>query len=160
MKPSQDTYPIFEDNQVLTSPHLNEVFGYLDEQERLTRANLIGIGIVCGLEVTLDQTGGEILLTRGCGITSEGHLIVEPEDVTLVSFMPYKLPAELPYPPFMNGTAQFDLWELFPTAEQGATLLKDSPDFLKGKAVLLFLELKKESSRNCSLNDSTTGARR
>jgi len=153
MKPSQDTYPIFEDNQVLTSPHLNEVFGYLDEQERLTRANLIGIGIVCGLEVTLDQTAGEILLTRGGGITSEGHLIVEPEDVTLVSFMPYKLPAELPYPPFMNGTAQFDLWELFPTAEQGATLLKGSPDFIKGKVVLLFLELTKESSRNCSLND-------
>jgi hypothetical protein len=153
MKPSQDTYPIFEDNQVLTSPHLNEVFGYLDEQERLTRANLIGIGIVCGLEVTLDQTAGEILLTRGGGITSEGYLIVAPEDVTLVSFMPYTLPAELPYPPFMNGTAQFDLWELFPTAEQGATLLKDSPDFLKEKGVLLFLELKKESSRNCSLND-------
>ncbi len=78
---------------------------------------------------------------------------MEPEDVTLVSFKPYTLPAELPYPPFMNGTTQFDLWELFPTAEQGATLLKDAPDFLKGKAVLLFLELKKESSRNCSLND-------
>src|SRR5512139_2717622 len=125
MKPSQDTFPIFEVNQVLTSSHLNEVFGYLDEQERLTRANLIGIGIVCGLEVTLDQTAGEVLLTRGGGVTSEGYLIVAPEDVTLVSFMPYTLPPELPYPPFMNGTAQFDLWELFPTAEQGATLLKD-----------------------------------
>ncbi len=153
MKPSQDIYPIFEDNQVLTRSHLNEVFGYLDEQERLTRVNLIGIGIVCGLEITLDPTAGEIRLTRGGGITSEGYLIVAPEDVKLVSFMPYTLPAELLYPPFMNGTAQFDLWELFPTAEQGATLLKDLPDFLKGKVVLLFLELKKELLRNCSLND-------
>jgi hypothetical protein len=153
MKPSQDTYPIFEDNQVLTSSHLNGVFGYLDEQERLTRANLIGIGIVCGLEVRLDSTAGEILLTRGGGITSEGYLIVEPEDVTLVSFMPYTLPAELPYPPFMDSTGQFELWELFPTVEQGATLIKDSPDFLEGKAVLLFMELKRELSRNCSLND-------
>lgn len=153
MKPSQDSYPIFADNQVLTSAHLNKVFSYLEEQGRLTRANLIGIGIVCGLEVKLDQAAGEILLTRGGGVTSEGYCIVEPEDVALVSFMPYPLPAELPYSPFMNGNAQFDLWELFPTAEQGATLLKDSPDFLKGKVVLLFLELKKESLRNCSLND-------
>ncbi len=60
MKPSQDTYPIFEVNQVLTNSHLNEVFGYLDEQERLTRANLIGIGIVCGLEIKLDRTASEI----------------------------------------------------------------------------------------------------
>ncbi|GFO54786.1 hypothetical protein GMSM_17930 [Geomonas sp. Red276] len=153
MKPSQDTYPLFEVNQVLTSTHLNEVFAYLDEQERLTRANLVGIGIVCGLEISLDQTAGAVKLSRGCGVTSQGYLIVEPDDVTLVSFKAYTLPADLPYPPFMNGTAQFDLWELFPTAEQGATLLKDSPESMQGKVVLLFLELKKESLRNCSLND-------
>ena len=49
-----DHFPVFEANQVLTSGHLNDVFDYLDEQTRLTRSNLIGIGIVCGLEIKLD----------------------------------------------------------------------------------------------------------
>ncbi len=46
-------YPEFVADQVLTADHLNELFDYLDEQDRLTRRCLIGIGIVCGLEVTL-----------------------------------------------------------------------------------------------------------
>ena len=48
--PRKRTYPVFEANQVLTNAHLNDLFEYLDEQTRLTRANLIGIGIACGLE--------------------------------------------------------------------------------------------------------------
>ena len=51
---TEATYPVFEANQVLTNAHLNDLFEYLDEQTRLTRANLIGIGIVCGLEMTFD----------------------------------------------------------------------------------------------------------
>ena len=42
---TEDTYPVFEVNQVLTNAHLNDLFEYLDEQSRLTRANLIGIGL-------------------------------------------------------------------------------------------------------------------
>ena len=88
MEPKQDTYPFFEANQVLTNAHLNQQFNYLDEQERLTRANLIGIGIVCGLDIRLDNdtTPTTIFLSRGCGITSEGYLIVEPDDLELVSY--------------------------------------------------------------------------
>ena len=46
-----NAYIIFEPDQVLTNDHLNELFDYLDVQERLTRNKLIGIGIVCGLEI-------------------------------------------------------------------------------------------------------------
>ena len=78
MQPTQDNYPVFEANQVLTNGHLNQVFKYLDEQERLTRANLIGIGIVCGLDIRLDQAAGATIhLSKGCGVTSQGYLIVE-----------------------------------------------------------------------------------
>ncbi|MBP6827175.1 MAG: hypothetical protein KA165_11505, partial [Saprospiraceae bacterium] len=58
MRPTLDNskYPVFEANQVLTNRHLNQGFNYHDEQERLTRANLIGIGIVCGLEVEIGGT--------------------------------------------------------------------------------------------------------
>jgi len=75
-----DHFPIFEANQVLTSGHLNDVFDYLDQQERQTRSYLIGIGIACGLEIAL--SGFTITVSKGCGVTSEGYLIVEPEDLS------------------------------------------------------------------------------
>lgn len=159
MKPIQDIYPIFEANQVLTDVHLNEIFNYLDKQERLTRTNLIGIGIVCGLEIRLETTGVDVTLhlTKGCGVTSEGYLVMEPEDVALVSYRQYTLPDDLDYQPFKNKNitpkVQYPLWEMFPAGESDTTLLSAIPDFLNDKAVLLFLELKRESLRNCSPNN-------
>lgn len=153
MESTQDKYPVFEANQVLTAGHLNEIFNYLDDQERLTRANLIGIGIVCGLEIRVETTGADITvhLAKGCGVTSKGYLIVEPGDVALVS---YGEPLDdLGYPPFKdknaNPVVQYQLWEMFPAGEPETTLFGTIPDFLDDKAVLLFLELKKEDLRNC-----------
>lgn len=156
MEPTQDNYPIFEANQVLSFSHLNQVFNYLDEQERLTRANLIGIGIVCGLEIRFNpnESPETIHLSRGCGITSQGYVIVEPGDTSLVSYRPYMLPTEIDSPPFKDQTAQqYPLWELFPAGEPETTPLGTPDDFLNDKAVLLFLELKKEGLRNCCANN-------
>jgi len=171
MQPKQDTYPIFEANQVLTNRHLNQVFNYLDEQERLTRANLIGIGIVCGLEIQLAGDGKSIRLFKGCGVTSEGYLLVElkrqeppivQEEVALTFYKSYQLPEEAEeYLPFKyidaadgNKKKQYDLWELLPATEPTATALSAAPaKFLEDKAVLLFLELKKDGLRNCSPNN-------
>ena len=156
MEPTQDNYPVFEANQVLSFSHLNQVFNYLDEQERLTRANLIGIGIVCGLEIRFDRNESPetIHLSRGCGVTSQGYLIVEPRDVALVSYRSYTLPTELDYPQFKDASAQqYQLWELFPAGEPDTTPLGTPNDFLDDKAVLLFLELKKEGLRNCCANN-------
>ena len=117
MNPTEVTYPVFEANQVLTNAHLNDLFEYLDEQTRLTRSNLIGIGIVCGLEVTFEAPG-TVHLSKGCGVTSQGYLIVEPDGLDLAFVRAYKLPirrtairrssSPAPTPP-----EQFDLWELF-----------------------------------------------
>ena len=158
MKLTHDIYPIFEANQVLSDLHLNEIFNYLDEQDRLTRANLIGIGIVCGLEISFDQsTAPTIRLTKGYGVTSEGYLVLEPQDVALVSYRKYALPDEPGYPSLKDPSSatgeQFDLWELFPAGEPDTTPFGTPADFLKDKAVLLFLELKKEGLRNCSPNN-------
>ena len=54
MIPSKLLYPDFVPDQLLTSEDLNSLFGYLDEQGRLTRTNLIGVGIVCGLEIVIN----------------------------------------------------------------------------------------------------------
>jgi hypothetical protein len=159
MKPTQDKYPLFEANQVLTSHHLNQIFDYLDEQERLTRANLIGIGIECGLEMHPETEGNEkrIRITKGCGVSSAGYLLIEPEDVTLVSYQKYILPTEVEYPGFTyesGGTiVQYPLWEMFPAGQPNSVPLGKDKGFLVDKAVVLFLELKKEGLRNCSPNN-------
>ncbi|MBK6346958.1 MAG: carboxypeptidase-like regulatory domain-containing protein [Bacteroidales bacterium] len=159
MKPTQDKYPHFEANQVLTNSHLNQVFDYLDEQERLTRANLIGIGIVCGLEFRVESTGGitSIAVSRGTGVGSAGYLLNEPDDVTLVSFREYALPNEIAYPAFKYDDAgilkQYPLWELFPAGEPNTTPLDSPSGFMADKVLVLFLELKMEGLRNCSPND-------
>lgn len=110
MEPTEksESYPVFEPNQVLSDVHLNQAFNYLDEQERLTRANLIGIGIICGLEIRLEvksQTEAIIRLSKGCGVTSEGYLVEEPEDVSLVSYREYKLPGDPDYPSFKDSSS-------------------------------------------------------
>jgi hypothetical protein len=152
-------YPVFEANQVLSSAHLNELFEYLDEQTRLTRANLVGIGIVCGLDVTFERPLGPVHLSRGCGVTSQGYLVVQPVDLTLAYVRPYKLPREYGYEPFMEPgggepAEQFDLWELLPDDDEpGATSLAKSGLPLDHKVVVLFVELTKDRLRNCSPNN-------
>jgi len=103
MKSTQNKYPVFEANQVLTSGHLNDIVNYLDEQERLTRANLIGIGITCGLKITFDKTTMTIHVSKGAGVTSKGYLVVVPEEgLTLVSCRAgYKIPDTLEYKEFI-----------------------------------------------------------
>jgi hypothetical protein len=155
MNTTELNYPVFEANQVLTNAHLNELFEYLDEQERLTRVNLIGIGIACGLDVQLDTATSTIHLTKGCGDTTQGYLIVEPEDVDLVAWRQYKLPPDPGYELFVDPATnkQYDLWELFPADEPDTQQLSDGALVLEDKAFVLFLELSKDDLRNCSPNN-------
>ena len=161
MELKQPIYPWFEENQVLTPEQLNGVFAYLDEQGRATRANLIGIGIACGLDVSYDPDAATISLGKGVGVTSEGYLVVEQQPVTLISRRPYTLPPEYGYGPFLapggGPETQIALWELLEQAPAngpaGTESLTDvRPEELARQAVLLFLELRKDGLRNCSPN--------
>jgi hypothetical protein len=87
----QTSYPVFESGQVLTSAHLNGLVDYLEQQDRLTRNKLIGIGIVCGLDVNYDSGANRIRISAGCAVTSEGYLLVLP-DTLLTQTRPYTLP--------------------------------------------------------------------
>ena len=76
MLPSNPSvYPEFVADQILTAHDLNESFNYLDEQERLTRIKLLGMGIVCGLQIKTNTAGTEITISKGVGVTSYGYLI-------------------------------------------------------------------------------------
>lgn len=152
MLPVETTYPQFEANQVLSNKHLNDLFEYLDEQNRLTRTNLIGIGIVCGLEVQTASNGSSITITKGCGVTSQGYLVAMAEFVA-THYVDYKVPEALPYPLFYDATNnqnKYPMWELKPNATGGATALTSA--FLQDKIVLIFVELLEEKLKNCSPN--------
>jgi len=142
-------YPEFVADQVLTADHLNELFDYLDEQERLTRTCLIGIGIVCGLESLYD--GNTIQITRGVGVTSKGFLIQYP-DTTLMAYRPYKLPDSLNSLTPYNGF-KMQLLLTSTDAKPADALIAGTASFLIDYVVVLFLEADPESLKNCTTND-------
>ncbi|MCA8884509.1 MAG: hypothetical protein KDA50_12305 [Rhodobacteraceae bacterium] len=162
----QGFYPVFANGQVLTSAHLNDIVNYLEPQDRITRAALTGIGVVCGLDPLWD--GGAVHLTGGVAVTSAGHLIVEP-GVVLDRVRDYVLPtpvgardddvAPVPLNPFLTGDdgAQIAALELLPEDVQPGA---DSPPVrdvtaadLKGAVVMLFLESLQEDLKSCDVND-------
>jgi hypothetical protein len=153
MFPQQNEFPEFVADQLLTSEHLNQVFNYLDEQERMTRTNLIGIGIVCGLEVKTNNAGTSVRITKGCGVTSEGYLVSMPETV-YTEYRIFDPVKERYYDKFVDisaKTKKFNLFELVQSAvfEDSIEL---SGEFLKDKVVLIFVELLEEQNKNCDPN--------
>lgn len=147
-----NTYPVFESNQVLTSQQLNNLVNYLDQQNRLTRTRLIGVGVVCGLEVTYDAGKKALTITKGTGLTSEGYLLSLGECVT-VKYRDYQLPDGTIYGPFVNDANEQDitLYELLTEKADdgpGVTPLADET-FLGDKVVLLFLESVDKDLKSC-----------
>jgi len=89
-------YRKFNDNQALTEGQLNEFIDYFEDQDRLSRTRLSGVGIVCGfqsnyVELEISPTLAEktsrpgdrdlelpfdtIAITQGAGVTTDGDLI-------------------------------------------------------------------------------------
>src|SRR2546423_14089453 len=73
-------YTVFEENQVLTDKQLNSVADYFDDQTRLTRVQLLGVGIVCGLRPSV--LNDLVRLSKGVGVTTDGDLLSLPADTT------------------------------------------------------------------------------
>jgi len=150
-------FPVFMPDQVLTSQNLNDMFNYQDEQGRLTRANLIGIGIVCGLEIKTgtDANGSYIVITKGTGVTSEGYLVTVPE-TKYHKFVDFNSEQCRYYEPFVNLSTKkkrFDMWELKQLSEvTGTKALSAIPNGLNDKVVMLFVELLETNNKNCDPN--------
>ncbi|MCG8573704.1 MAG: hypothetical protein MI810_02375, partial [Flavobacteriales bacterium] len=153
-----NSYPIFEGNQVLTSSQLNQLTAYLDQQNRLTRAKLIGTGITCGLELAYDGTLAQptITISKGMGVSSEGYLM-GLSDCVLNRYKTYNLPSGVSYPPFENPQTKVQDVELYEMITPDAQLLpgevanplNDPADFLNDKVVLLFLECSDIDLKSC-----------
>ena len=161
MIPTVNQFPEFVADQLLMAEDLNNLFGYLEEQERLTRTSMIGIGIVCGLEVKTSTDGTKLTITRGAGDTSEGYLI-RMEDETFFEYKEFDAVKPKFYDVFVKTSVEasgeikreqrFPLWEMFSKAETDAKPL--TKEFLTNKdeekVVLLFYELLEVDAKNCN----------
>lgn len=147
------SYPFFEPNQVLTHGHLNRIVDFLDQQNRLTRICLIGMGIVCGLEGRWEEEC--LLISEGCGITSDGFLI-QTEACKLKFYQSVNLPLEFMElennlelkTDFPNGLPFFELFDAEPSGLfEGLT-----QEFSHEKVLLILLECRTIKNDLC-LND-------
>lgn len=111
-------YSIFEKDQVLTHDQLNSVTEYLDDQSRLTRVKLIGIGIGCGLRATLKNN--QVTVSKGVGITSDGDLLYFDADRLFDRFKVYDESNPI-YAPFYVGGTMLKLYELVAKGESDTT---------------------------------------
>jgi hypothetical protein len=114
--------------------------------DQLTRVKLLGMGIVCGLEVFRDSQCF-ISITKGIGVTSEGHIVCIA-DKTIKYYKEYYDPNNYFNTICKENTApkKYQLFELLEHREEGAlSIVPQSLDavekpFLDGKVVLLYLE--------------------
>ena len=159
-------YSKFSDNQVLTKGQLNQFLEYFEDQDHLTRIGLSGVGIVCGFEITYDNTLKQIDITKGYGVTTDGDLLTLLEPKTLLeneivveglqivqgalkTYTHYRTfdDSNVKYIPFFyNGENQIALLEIFPEKDIDNTNNSYShlntlpPAELEDKVVLLYLE--------------------
>ena len=155
------TYTVFEPDQVLTHHQLNSLSGYLDDQDRLSRVNLLGVGLVGGLQVRL--VGGQVHITRGLGVSTDGDLLMLPADTVYDRFRPYGISAPA-YAPFYGrrgdateDTLLYDLAELVPVGESDVLAQPLSrltgPVGLADRVVLMLMETVVDDPDLCSGTD-------
>lgn len=151
-----NNYPVFENSQVLTSGQLNQMIKYLDQQNRLTRITLLGMGVVCGMKLNCEtDTETEtttLTISKGVGVTSEGFLITIG-DCPTTKYRIYNKPDTVSYPPFESGN--ITLYELLTETaltdpEDEVLSLYDMGETALGDmVVLLYLECFDKDLKSC-----------
>ncbi|RMA58864.1 PKD domain-containing protein [Ulvibacter antarcticus] len=145
-------YRSFVADQVLTAKQLNTIIDYFEDQNRLTRVCLSGVGIVHGLDI---QTDGEktVVVSQGCGVTTDGDLI-KYEGATFTRFKLFE-DTEAGYSKFEDIG---NILELYPEKEgkdaKAAELSKLSN--LSEKVVVLYLENYEKEETPCTSTDCDT----
>ncbi len=135
-----DHYAVFEPDQVLTHGQLNSVSDYLDDQLRLGRVMLDGVGLIAGLHVSL-QADGNVRISAGFGVSTDGDLMRLGANTVYDRLRPYDATAAV-YPPLHQGETMLDLQELVPVGEPDvlAQPLASLAGGLTDKAVLMLME--------------------
>lgn len=148
-------YPSFQPDQVLSADHLNHSFAYNEQEQRLTRTNLLGIGIVCGLKAVKSADGKTLSISKGTGVTSQGYLMTLGKEnsespLEYKKYRTFNAKKSKEYELFVNNSVQkYTLYEL-PEAEDALPTDPDlSTGFLADKVCLLFYEQLLVDAKNC-----------
>jgi len=139
-------FTIFENDQVLTADQLNDLFNYLDVQNKLTRTKAIGVGIIYGLEIGVIDNK-HLVVSKGAAITTDGDLLYFDYDQEFDQYDVFEdLNAKYPY--FLNDSNQpLPMFELRDSRLVGAipgkdlsTLEATTGTLLKDYVGILYLE--------------------
>lgn len=150
-------YPKFEPQQVLTHKRLNEGIEYLDGETRIAKTDLIGTGILCGLE-TGNIGGKKVYIYPGEGVSSDGYLLkLDCAEVTADNRIEYSHYKKYTDPltdqgsPWQYGTVndpkEAVMHQLLKANEDGASPLSDLD--LTKFVVTLYLECRLIEADDC-----------
>lgn len=164
-------YPVFEADQVLSQKHLNQLVSYLEEQDRLSRVYLHGMGIVCGLEIK-KPNATTLEITCGTAITSLGFLMPFNGNI----FNQYKesildenfLEADTSKHEYLKNIYQSagiygslsPCLELLPNTSEDEDKQPLSAEILTNKVVMLLLESPLIDEKNCITVDCADKGKR
>lgn len=153
-------YPVFEADQVLSQKELNLLVSHLEEQDRITRKNLIGLGIVCGLELTFPNAT-TVKIACGTAVTSLGFQI-NWKDTLFTQYHDLEISDQFLKPdfirePYLDAIFKYapkyesikNCFELLP-ADASDEDKKPIPNtFFTDKLVILLLEVSLIDQKNC-----------
>ncbi|MDY0933115.1 PKD domain-containing protein [Chryseobacterium sp. CFBP8996] len=165
-------YRKFTKGQYVKSPQFNEFLDFFEDQDRLSKVMLQGVGIVCGLKpqpIYLSGQLDKILLSQGVALTTDGDLLtlnktnevskelymsdlktINLENKQYTHFKVYDN-FKVRYPSFSIGaTGQIELWELA-TAEEANSDFQPINNLsnLEDKYLLLYLESYEKEIKPC-----------
>lgn len=165
-------YRKFTKGQYVKSPQFNEFLDFFEDQDRLSRVMLQGVGIVCGLKpqpIYLSGQLDKILLSQGVALTTDGDLLtlnktnevskelymsdlktINLENKQYTHFKVYDN-FKVRYPSFSIGaTNQIELWELATTEEANSDFQTvNNLSNLEDKYLLLYLESYEKEIKPC-----------
>ncbi len=165
-------YRKFSKGQYIEDPdQFNEFLDFFEDQDRLSRVLLQGVGIVCGLKPNLiykNRLLSSIQLSQGVALTTDGDLLtlnntskksedlymsdLKTVDLANKDFTHFKIydNFKIKYPSFYEGSEQIELWELA-TAQEAISDFQpiNSLTNLEDKYLLLYLEDYEKEIKPC-----------
>lgn len=150
-------YTVFVKDQVLTEQQLNSISDYLDDQDRLNRTLLTGVGIIDGL--TVSHSGNSLQLNKGLGITRDGDLLINYQSLRFDRFKDYSQQAP-EYGPFGSEDQRIPLLQLV-SQDEDETDTKPITDLnsLSELTFILLAEAYIDDKDICTGTDCDQGSR-
>ncbi|MDN3670814.1 PKD domain-containing protein [Echinicola jeungdonensis] len=157
-------YRTYKVDQVLTHTQLNESIAFFEDQDRLTRVFLQGVGLVCGFKANIVGPKGKIRITQGVGVTTDGDLVKlyqnikgkdeKNMDIPFIDYTHFRVfeDDKGKYTShFTHEGIPLKLWEIIPESRvtESDTVLEELDD-LRNKVVLLYLENFPKEAELCS----------